>query len=145
MILLRVHPRFISEVLLFVPEVTHDLANICIHIVKEKLGDGPLVCISMYPAVAIRHVLPDLWHHASKPRKNGKVTLYDTALALESVKYFSAQCFILTIVVSLCVSVITRIIQVISRSNIFIEVGPLSERVRAIMPIFPIILLCRQK
>ena len=59
-VLLRVHPHFLAEVILFGSEVTNDLSHVCIHIVEEKLGGGPLGRISMDPAVAIRHVLPDL-------------------------------------------------------------------------------------
>ena len=92
----------------------------------------------MDPAVLIRHILPDLWHHAEKPCKNGKVTLYDTALALDPATYFSAQGSILALDVALCVAAIVRIIKVISRTNIPIEVGLFGGRVWVVIPIFAI-------
>ena len=95
----------------------------------------------MDPAVAICHVLPELWDHAEKQFKNEKVTLYETASALECVQYFAAQGSILDIVVSLCVI----IIQFIYRSNILIDVGILGGKVQLVINIFAIVLLWHQK
>ena len=124
------------EALLFGQEVTNELAHVFIQVVEENLGDSPLVRISMDPAVAIHHVPPDLWHHAAKLCKNGNVTLYDTASALERIQDFSAQGSILAIVVALCVAALVRIIQVISRVNIPMIAGLLGGRVRVVIPIF---------
>ena len=99
----------------------------------------------MDPTVEIRHVLPDLWHHVSKPCKNGKVTLYDTASALEGMQNISAQGSILALVITLYISVLIRIIQVISRANIIIYIGLLGGRVQVLIPILAIILLWRWK
>ena len=133
------------EALLFGPEVTNELAHVFIQVVEENLGDSPLVRISMDPAVAIHHVPPDLWHHAAKLCKNGNVTLYDTASALERIQDLSAQGSILVISVTLCVSALIRIIQVISRANILIIVGLLGGRFRVVIPILSIVLLWRRK
>ena len=143
--MLRVNSRLLEEVLLFVPEVTNDLAHVCIHAVEEKLGDGPVGHISMDPAVAIHHVLPDLWHQAEKPCKNGKVTLYNTASALERIQKYSALGSILAIVVARCVTSLLIIIKVISRANILITVRLLGGRVQVVIPIFAIVLLSRSK
>ena len=99
----------------------------------------------MDPAVVIIHALPDIWHLSEKPCKNGKVNLYDTALALECVQDFDAQGSILTLVIALCVSALVRIVQVISRSNIIINVGLLGGRVRGVITIFAILLLWQRK
>ena len=112
---------------------------------KEKLGDGPLNRILMDLDIAIHHVLPDLWHHAEKPCKDGKFTLYDTELALELMQDFSAQGFILTLVVAIYVSALFRIIQVISRSNTLINVTLLGGRFWLGIPIFAIFLLWWRK
>ena len=78
-VLLISNPRSLEEVLLFGPEVTLDLSHFCIHVVEENIVDDPLGRILMDPAVSICNVFPDLWDQAEKPRKNGRVTLYDTA------------------------------------------------------------------
>ena len=112
---------------------------------EEKLGDGPLGRILVDHVVAACHVLPDLWYHAAKPSKNGKVTLCDTKLALERVQDFSAQGSILALVAALYVSALVIIVQVISRANILICIGVLVGRVRVAIPIFSIILLWQRK
>ena len=99
----------------------------------------------MDPNVEIGHVLPDLWQHAEKPCNNEKVTLYDTALAIEHIQAFSAQGSTLAIIVAICVAALVRIIQVVSRSNILILVGLLGGRFRVLIPIFAIVLLWRRK
>ena len=129
--------RFLAEVLLFGPEVTKDLARVCINVVAENIDDGPIGRISVDHDVAIRHVLPELCHHAAKPCKNGKFTLYDTALVLKRVKHFSAKGSILDIVIDLCVPSLIRIIQVISRSNILINIRLLGVRFQVFISIFP--------
>ena len=144
-VLLRVHSHFLAEVLLFRPEIINCLAHVCIHIVEGKHGGGPIGCLFMDPAVAIRHVLPDSWHHTAKPCKDEKFNIYDTELALERVKYFSAQGYILTIAVALCVTSLVIIIQVISWSNILIIVVLLGGRVQVVIPIFSIVLLWWRK
>ena len=95
----------------------------------------------MYPTVLIRYILSDLCHNTSKTCKNGKVTHYNKASALERVADFSAQGSILALVVVLCDISLLRIIQVISRSNILINVRLLGGIVRVVIPIFTIILL----
>ena len=99
----------------------------------------------MDPDVAVRHVILDLWNCAAKPCKNGKVSLYDTALAIEHIQAFSAQGSTLAIIVAICVAALVRIIQVVSRSNILILVGLLGGRFRVLIPIFAIVLLWRGK
>ena len=88
--LLRVHSCLLVEVILFRPEVTYDLSHVCIHVVEENIGGVPLGRIFMDPSVGIYHLLTDLWYHAEKPCKNGKVALYNKASALERVQGFSA-------------------------------------------------------
>ena len=82
---------------------------------EERFVDSPFGRISMDPDVAIHHVLPNT-------RKNDKITLYNTSLALEHVQEFSGQGSILAQVVTICVAALVRIIQVISRANILIGV-----------------------
>ena len=143
--LLRVHSRLLVEVILFRPEVTYDLSHVCIHVVEENIGGVPLGRIFMDPSVGIYHLLPDLWYHAEKPCKNGKVALYNKASALERVQGFSAQGSILALVVTLYVASLVRIIQFISRANILIDVGILGGRFWVVIPIFAIVLLWRRK
>ena len=141
LVVLRVYLRFFLVVLFFGSEFTNDLAHVCIYFIEENLDNIPLSCLSVDPDVAIFLGFPDLWYHAAKPFKNWKVTLYDTALALECIKYFSAQGYILSTFVALCVTAFFRIIQSISRSNTPIIVGLLGERVRAVIHLFAIFLL----
>ena len=51
---------------------------------------------------------------------------------------FFAQGSILDIAVNLCVAALVRIIQVISRANILIDVVLPSGRVQVVIPIFPL-------
>ena len=58
---------------------------------------------------------------------------------------FFAQSSILDLIVALYVAALVRIIQVISKANILIDIRLLGERVRVGIPIFAIVLLWRRK
>ena len=61
------------------------------------------------------------------------------------MQYFSAQSSILALVIALCVVALVRIIQVVSKANILVNVRLLNGRFQVVISIFDIVLLWQRK